>query len=524
MRYQRKLFILGFFILFLKIEGKQYRMEYYEDAMEDYKDRDYKGAIRNFQRFMQEQPYQYEVRDAFFYLGESFIKEKQYLDALKNFRILSKRYPHSKYRKDVIFKIGECYYLLEITKRSERHLKEYLSKSKVPDINKYHHIDANMYLGLLARNRRAYKKMIRDLQISLQLLEKRNKKFGMTEGMKDRFEKIYYELGLIYTKHFKKNKIAYYYLKKYIKSKKDIPRSLKFVLRGLTLFHLDRIDGLPDKAISDIKVDGDDVWVSTWGHGVVRFSRSTEKFVPIRLPSSQVRSLHIDFDHVYFSTYDGIFTYNKRSRKVKQMQAGKNLFRVAQKVIKDDRYVYFSTLGTGVVKYDIIKKTIAVLDRSSFIGSDHIYSMDADHRYLVFGTLDRGLIIYRKKDKKAVYLNKRHLGGNNIKATLIDGRFIWIGVHKHGIYKYDLTRKKIYKMNWRIPYPSTLAKRGHEIWAGSSGSGIFLYDQKKDKVEKIRAVEGLASNEIHLIETEGDYIWIGYMDSGIDLLYKPLEE
>ena len=96
--------------------------------------------------------------------------------------------------------------------------------------------------------------------------------------------------------------------------------------------------------------------VSTWGHGVVRFSRSAEKFVPIRLPSSQVRSLYIDFDRVYFSTYDGIFTYNKRSGKVKQIQAGENIFTIAQKVIKDDRHVYFSTLSTGVVRYDTIKK------------------------------------------------------------------------------------------------------------------------------------------------------------------------
>ena len=159
--------------------------------------------------------------------------------------------------------------------------------------------------------------------------------------------------------------------------------------------------------------------------------------------------------------------------------------------------------------------------KNSFIGSKYIYSLAADHRYLVFGTLDKGLIIYNKKSKKAVYLDKKRLGGNNIKAALIDGRFVWIGVHKHGVYKYDLNRRKIYKMDWKIPYPSTLTKREHEIWVGSSGNGIFLYDQKKDKVEKIRAVEGLSSNEIHLIEIEGDYIWIGYLDSGVDLLYRP---
>ena len=524
MKILRTFLILSFFTTSLPIASDQNRLKYYEKALENYKDKDHKKAIKNFQKFIKEQPYQYEVRNALFYLGDSLLKEKQYLKALSNFRILSKRYPNSKYRKDVIFKIGECYYLLKITRRSERRLQEYLKKSKIHNINNFNHIDANMYLGLMAKNRRNYKKAIQNLQFSLQLLGKREKKFGMDEGMEERFENIYYELGLIYAKHFKKNKIAYYYLKKYVKSKEDIPKSLKFLWRGLTLFHLDRADGLPDKAISDIKVDGDDVWVSTWGHGVVRFSRSAEKFVPIRLPSSQVRSLYVDFDKVYFATYDGIFIYNKSSRKVTQIQAGENLFTLAQKVIKDDRYIYFSTLSTGVVRYDTIRNSTVVLDDKSFLGSRYIYALAADHRYLIFGTLNKGVIIYEKKGKKAVYLDKKHLGGNNIKAILIDGRFVWIGVHKYGIYKYDLVQKKVYKMNWKIPYPTTFMKREHEIWIGNSGNGIFLYDQKKDALEQIRAIEGLASNEIHLIETEGDYIWIGYLDSGIDVLYRPFED
>ena len=524
MRVLRVFLVFHIFVIPPPAESGKDRLKYYEKALEDHKAKNHKKAIKNFQKFIKEQPYQYEVRSALFYLGDSLLKEKQYLEALKNFRILSRRYPNSRYRKEVIFKIGKCYYLLKITRRSEKYLQEYLKKSRIPNMNNFDHIDANMYLGFMAKNRRNYEKAIQYLQISLQLLGKKKNKHGMPEGMQERFENIYYELGLIYAKHFKKNQIAYYYLKKYVKSKEDIPRSLKFLWRGLTLFHLDRADGLPDKAISDIKVDGDDVWVSTWGHGVVRFSRSAEKFVPIRLPSSQVRSLYVDFDRAYFATYDGIFIYNKSSRKVTQIQAGENLFTLAQKVIKDDRYIYFSTLSTGVVRYDTIKKSTVILDAKSFLGSRYIYALAADHRYLMFGTLDRGMIIYEKKGKKAVYLDKTHLGGNNIKAILIDGRFVWIGVHKYGIYKYDLVRKKVYKMDWKIPYPTTFMKREHEIWIGNSGNGIFLYDQKKDALEHIRAVEGLASNEIHLIETEGDYIWIGYLDSGIDILYRPFED
>ena len=406
-------------------------------------------------------------------------------------------------------------------------MRQYAEKAQASSIEVTYRIEANAYLGFIFKNRKKYKKAIRYLQKALYLHQQESgeKKFQENRKIKEineLLENAYYELGVIYAKHFRDKKIAFYYLKKYIKSKEDIPKSLKFILRSLSIFHLGMTDGLPDKAISDIKVDGDDVWVSTWGHGLVRFSRSSEKFVPIRLPSSQVRDLYIDFDKIYICTFDGIFIYNKRSDKVSQIKGENKIFTLAQKVIKDDRFIYFTTLSSGVIRYDSIKNKVAILGKSSFISSNRIYSIASDHRYLIFGTIDAGLVIYNKKEKKATYLTDRHLEGDNIKSVLIDGRFLWIGVHKYGIFKYDLEKKKIYKMNWNIVYPSVVKKREHEIWIGSSGDGVRVYDQRNDRLEKLRAIEGLSSNDVHLIEIENDYIWIGYLDSGIDLLYRPL--
>ncbi len=489
-----------------------------------FKEEDYDDAIKYFRRFIEHQPYLYEVRDALFYLGESLLRKKEYLEAASSFNQLSNKYPNSKYRTVVLFKKGQCYHEHKITTRAERNLKQYLKRARIINLKRGYHISANLYLGLIYKNRRKYKEAISFLKSSLNLLKKKQEKYGTSQRLKKQMESIYYEIGVIYAKHFRKKKIAFYYLKKYIKSKKDIPKTLKFTMRGLSLFHLDIADGLPGRSISDIKVDGDDVWVSTWGGGLVRFSRSSESFVAIPLPSSQVRSFYIDFDKVYICTYDGIFIYNKKSDKVKPIIDNQKVFTIAQKVIKDDRYLYFTTLSRGVVRYDSINHQIVLLGKNSFIGSNQIYAITADHRYIVFGTIDSGLIIYNKKEKKATYLNMKHLGGDNIKSILIDGRFLWVGVHKYGIYKYDLNQKKVYKLNWGVAYPSTITKREHEIWIGSSGNGIRVYNQKTEKLEKLRAVEGLASNEIHLIEIETDYIWIGYLDSGIDLLYRPLDK
>ena len=523
--------LLGVIFFIQPLNSIENRLEYYEEGIDDFKDKDYQDAIENFKRFLKEQPYMYEVRDALFYLGKSYMKAKNYLEAVSQFNTLANKYPGSKYRKTVLFKKGKCYYKLKITTKAVRYLTNYINKTQVSNVEAKYHVEANIYIGLILKNRKNYKKSIKHLQKALYLHKKLSIKQKNlvpdsvqkpSQEEKKLIEKTYYELGVIYAKHFRKKKIALYYLNKYIKSKKDIPKSIKFILRGLSIFHLSMRDGLPDKAISDIKVDGDDVWVSTWGHGLVRFSRSSEKFVPIPLPSSQVRNMYIDFDKVYICTFDGIFIYNKKSGRITPIKVNNQRFTLAQKVIKDDRYIYFTTLSSGVVRYDTIKNKTAILGISSFLKSNQIYSITANHRYLIFGTIDSGLIIYNKKSKKATYLTEKHLEGDNIKSVLIDGRFLWIGVHKYGIFKYDMQNKKVYKMNWNIVYPSVVTKREHEIWIGSSGDGIRIYDQTKDKLEKLRAIEGLSSNEIHLIEVENDYIWIGYLDSGIDLLYRPL--
>ncbi len=515
--------LYSFCFLYASVTNTEDRLEYFMKANESFNNKNYGEAIKSFRRFLKEQPYLYEVRDALFYLAESYLQEKNYLNAASNFATLLNKYPTSKYRTSGLFKVGQCYYQLKITTRAKINLEKYLKKVKAINLKNGYHANANFYLGFLYKKNRNYKQALKYFKASLNLFEKSVKKYGIDEKVKNQLEVIYYEIGMLYAKHFKSKKIAFYYLKKYIKSKKNIPRSLKFTMRGLSLSHLDKVDGLPGRSISDIKVDGDDIWISTWGSGLVRFSRSSEKFEKIPLPSSQIRNLYIDFNTVYICTYDGIFIYSKRSGKTTSLIDGKQKsFVIAQKVIKDDRYFYFTTLSKGVVRYDSIKHQVTIFGRKSLLGSNQVYAITADHRYLIFGTLDAGLIIYNKKNQKVTYLNEKHLDGNNIKSILIDGRFLWIGVYQHGIYKYDLIQKKIYKMNWGVTYPSLITKRESEIWVGSSGDGIYVYNQQTEKLEKIRAIEGLASNEIHLIEVEADYIWIGYLDSGVDLLYRPL--
>ena len=487
-------------------------------------------AEKMFQEFMAEQPFEYEVRDAIFYLGEIYRKKGQYENAVSFYNKLNSRFPHSRHRTNLMYLYGECYFHLNLISRSAESFKEYLTNAGDPSGNPGFFINTNQYMAKISEIYRNWKDAIDYYQQGLLILEPYMKNSAkdknLSKQIKDQKRDIYYSLGLLYAEKYPNQELAHTYLTGSLELGQTMTAPLSFLLRRLTILHIGRENGLPDDAISDLAVDGDDVWISTWGGGLIRFSRSSGKYTAIPLPSSQLRNLYVDFEYVYISSYDGIYIFDKKSSRSLHLAKNEKSFTLAQKVVKDDRTIYFSTLTDGVIEYDIIKKTVDTLDENSYVGSRQVYSIDANHQYLAFGTLDKGAIIKDKTSGEIHYVNveNKKLGGNNVKSLMIDGRYVWIGVHKFGIYRYDTKTKDCKYYDWGIPYPSTFSLRGRMLWVGTSGNGIRIYDREKKTLEKLTVIEGLSSNEVHLLKMEGNYVWIGYLDNGIDILYKPVQD
>lgn len=489
---------------------------------------DLEGAESYLKEFITEEPFEYEIRDALFYLGEIYRLKGDYNNAMSYYNRLSKRYPHSRYRHDLVYLYGECYYHMKLITKSVVSLREYLGSVSDPMEKPWYYVNANYLLAKVSSEARNWEGAAVHYHKSLRILEVIEGAKGNEVGeevIQETLRDIYYSLGWIYAEKMRKPERAHYYLTKSLSYGRELDVGMSFMLRRISIFHIGKVNGLPDEAISDIQVDGDDVWIATWGGGLVRFSRSTETFVPIPLPSSQIRDIYVDFETVYVTSFDGIYVFNKKDNTIYTLKKEELNFDLAQKVFKDDRVVYFSTLSKGVIKYDTIRKSIEVLGGDSFVGSSQVYAIEADHRYVAFGSLDNGAALYDKDKEEYHVINVEsgHLDGNNVKSLLIDGRYLWIGVHKYGIYRYDMERRKAVFFDWGLPYPSSLAKRGRKIWIGTSGNGLRIYDRETGELNQVTVLEGLSSNEIHQLQIEGNYIWIGYLDNGIDILYSPEE-
>jgi len=487
---------------------------------EAFKARELANAQTLFQEFIKESPYEIEVRKAWYYLTLVSQLQSHYHEAIARANITLERYSTHQDKIELRIITGECLYKVNAHARAAVLLAE-IAKVAKGDAFQYRIAKT---LGFINHEARRYQAAIQNLRTALNHAEKLN-----ATDATDKFE-IHRRLGLMYADDITQTEGAVKHLQSAIalgeKSHEREVKNLLLTLRKVSLRRINRLSGLPDDTIADIRVDGDDIYVATWSGGLVRFLRSRERLEKISLPSPQLRGLYVDFDDIYVASYDGVYRLQKKSGKITTLSDEDGELKLGQKTIKDDRYIYFSTLNRGLIQYDTIKRKITRLAKSSWVGSNQVYAIDADIDHVAVGTVDRGAVILNKKSGEATHIGpgENGLRSENVKAIALDGRYVHIGTHNDGVYTFDLEQKKLTRLNLEIPFPSAFARRDHELFIGTSGQGVRVLNRNDMSVERLSAVEGLASNEVQILRVEGDFLWIGYMESGIDVLYRPQRE
>ncbi len=495
------------------------KLEKYHAAIADYEARRYVQAVDLFNQFIKENPYEPEVRKAWFYMTNALAEQGNCHEAIARANITLDRYPVHPDKAELLVISAECLYSVNAHNRAEKSLASLRRLEEMPVLA----YRAERLRGMIAYDARGYARAEKHYRAALG--------FAGRFGVADRtLLRVNADLGKIYANDALRTEEAVTYLARAValaeKFEPGQVRSLKTLLRRLSLRRIDKLNGLDDNSIADIRVDGDDVYVATWGGGLVRYTRSQDKLAKIPLPSPQLRGLYADFDEIFVASYDGIFRISKKTGSHESIVDAKGTLRLGQKIIKDDRYIYCSTLSRGLIRYDSIKKGVTTLGKDSWVKSDQVYAIDADLEYVAVGTLDQGALIHHKASGETIQVStgENGLRSENVKAVLLDGRYVYIAAHNDGVYVFDLQQKKLRKLEAEIPFPSALARRENEIFIGTSGQGVRVLDRNTGKLERITAVEGLSSNEVQIIRVEGEFLWIGYLENGIDVLYRPAKK
>lgn len=492
------------------------RLDKYYAALTDYEARRYAQAVEQFSEFIRENPYEPEVRKAWFYITNALAEQGNCHEAIARANITLDRYPVHPDRAELLVISAECLYRVHAHSRAEKTLAGLRRPEEMPALA----YRAERLRGMIAYDARGYARAEKHYRAALS--------HAARLGAEDRsLLRVHADLGRICAKDPLRTEDAVTHLARAVvlaeKFEPGQVRSLRTLLRRLSLRRIDRLNGLDDNSIADIRVDGDDVFVATWGGGLVRYTRSQDKLVKIPLPSSQLRGLYADFEEIFVASYDGLFRISKKTGKNEPITDAKGTLRLAQKIIKDDRFIYCSTLSRGLIRYDSIKKRVTTLGKDSWVKSDQVYAIDADLDYIAVGTLDQGALVHHKATGETIQISagENGLRSENVKAVLLDGRYVYIAAHNDGVYVFDLQQRKLRRLEADIPFPSALARRENEVFIGTSGQGVRILDRNTGQIERITAVEGLSSNEVQILRVEGEFLWIGYLENGIDVLYRP---
>lgn len=312
--------------------------------------------------------------------------------------------------------------------------------------------------------------------------------------------------------------------------------------------------------ITGIVESGNLLWISTYGEGIYKLNKSTNKWLNL---STKNKNGESDFffaiaaskSYVWAGAADGLYIYNIRTkhwRKRKFSLGGEmgNWIRAlcydpSKKILWIGRFENLTMLDVRRQRY-----TDFVLTQGKDAKSDNIKSIRLDGDSLVWFGTESGVFKYNKgkniHDKNSwLYINNKDGGflneGNSVSISdmLFDPEKVWFGTDEFLSYKnpnFNVGGIYLYNRehNWErisiidgLPANGIycLERTGNKIWAGvyyfdkkekkDYGRGLVLIDRLTNKVTPVNLNDiNIESSKILCLYFDGTYMWIG-TDNGL---------
>jgi signal transduction histidine kinase/CheY-like chemotaxis protein/ligand-binding sensor domain-containing protein len=258
------------------------------------------------------------------------------------------------------------------------------------------------------------------------------------------------------------------------------------------------------------------LWIATWGSGINRYNRKTERFThfqndpknPKSIPGNFISNIITDSEGIlWLASENGLITLDPSSNKFTQ-------------------YLH-DTANAASLSTNF---TTCVIE-------------DSEHNIWI-GTVNGGLNKFDRKTKKFTAYhydptNRNSLAGNSIQTLFEDSKKnIWIGTPGEGVSvlntktktftNYRSDKSNINSLTDNVIF-SIAEDAAGRIWIGSENEGISIFDPKtrtfqnykRDLLERT----GLSSSSINNIyaDKKGN-IWIGTYNAGINMVSRDISK
>jgi ligand-binding sensor domain-containing protein/serine phosphatase RsbU (regulator of sigma subunit) len=210
---------------------------------------------------------------------------------------------------------------------------------------------------------------------------------------------------------------------------------------------------------------------------------------------------------------------NKRFQLAEIASDSEIYFSGLQYIYEDTRSdLWLGTMGNGLIIMDyndsgtLVKIDVFNKDHGFF--SDNVKTIFEDREGNIWsGNYGEGLtqITYKTFN---VHTFDDAIYGNNIFSVYSDQQYRWIGTEK-GMLKQDPVSGRVikfYSKGTGLPEGMVAAiysADGKELWIGTNKNGIFRMDIERDKISRYPVGDGELENSITSITGEKEQIWIG---------------
>ncbi|MDR1743117.1 MAG: response regulator [Dysgonamonadaceae bacterium] len=295
--------------------------------------------------------------------------------------------------------------------------------------------------------------------------------------------------------------------------------------------------------VSDLLLDDDgDVWIAVEEKGVFLYDFDTDRLTNYAIPSipegMKMITLCAEKDGVWVFPYDIPFMrINKETGNISQFQLNDDpdlLYKLGEVgKVKNDEYnqLLISSSTQGLISINTVSKTHHVLLNKDSSGNQiFVRCLEKVDPHTVWVGSESGLYIYDTQTGHAINLRHNALVTSSISDNAIYSIYkdkncgIWVGTFFGGIDYYSTPYN-----NFELFYPiaGANAMKGFRIrefypdpngtiWIGSEDEGLNLFDPASGKFLPLpKALSSIHTN-IHALEIDGDYLWIGTFSRGLN--------
>ena len=273
---------------------------------------------------------------------------------------------------------------------------------------------------------------------------------------------------------------------------------------GLNVFGADGSRGVsyeivPDLNMQDLTIDGDKMWIHTFGKGVYLFDlkhRTVRKHYDIPGFSAGIGLLTRD-GRLFTGTMTGLFEYDPQSDSFQPADPGCPAF--VHTIFQDSKdRIWIGTYGSGLFCHDAdwnLLTHITLDDRESGLTANRITSFFEDSRHRIWITTEGGGLCYTDPDPDPTVLRLHAITRDeglrsNVTCAVAEDEdgIIWVSTTR-GIVRINGTTLKIQDfifdrqqiLDSQFSYGSVLSTRNGMLYLGNTNGMVALSPAKMKK-------------------------------------------